>query len=529
MAVDPATMAAAGAAAGGASGAPAAGAGGAAAGAGLPTGGGSAPGMDMVNGPLNMKSLGTPVNPTQPQGSSLFNPSQSHSTMPHYPGGGAPPQAQPQDPAWGNMVGNSLLGDRFGRGPQQSDAMNDRPGELPRTPATPEPAQPERPTDRANRETRDFFGPQTPTPNREAPSHEDRAIEDPAQHGTRTPVPPGPTGQDRAETDPRPTDPSRTPTQAPRNESRANQPTPDAPRQPDDHSTTPFTPTPYPTFSNPPAHPGPHFDPIPEPQGDPDDDWYGQIHRAANESSDPNDKRAFLQAVSQFMPEASDFVDVLNLLSEMREGKVSESSVVAAMLPVVSKGNIRTGGAIYLRLRKNKLVAEVEGWSRNKLRNAERRILREYSERKVKAKLHGKGPFDVVYETSSGTLGTYAATVGLPGKEAHHLVPQSLFWHGPVDTAALADYVPCYPLDKAVHTGARTTMKYKGREIDAGSLHTFLNEELRSAGLFGKKNYTRAELAHAIDISENYYKETGLPFMAEAVAQFRADVFNKVK
>ena len=102
--------------------------------------------------------------------------------------------------------------------------------------------------------------------------------------------------------------------------------------------------------------------------------------------------------------------------------------------------------------------------------------------------------------------------LGGEGLHQHHLIPKSLFLHGPNQTRDLIDYVPSVPLTKAEHLK---------------TLHPMLNELLRAERLW-QRDISADELRRAIDLAAEFYERHGIRHFAAAIRGFRKEAYDKI-
>ena len=103
----------------------------------------------------------------------------------------------------------------------------------------------------------------------------------------------------------------------------------------------------------------------------------------------------------------------------------------------------------------------------------------------------------------------------LQGEELqqHHLIPKSLFMHGPRETRDLIDYIPSVPLSGAEHLK---------------TLHSVLNDYLKGHGLW-QRDLSATELSHAVHLCARFYAERGLNHFAQAIREFAEKVIEKIR
>jgi hypothetical protein len=92
----------------------------------------------------------------------------------------------------------------------------------------------------------------------------------------------------------------------------------------------------------------------------------------------------------------------------------------------------------------------------------------------------------------------------------HHLVPKSLFTHGPGRTWNLIDYIPSVTLEEREHLSA---------------VHGSLNACLKERGLW-QVPLTESRLTEAIRTCGEFYAHRGLSHFAAAIEEFRRRVYS---
>lgn len=199
------------------------------------------------------------------------------------------------------------------------------------------------------------------------------------------------------------------------------------------------------------------------------------------------------------------------------------------------------GGQVYVGLgvaeaRLNPNVASIGGGGDVGLRPLFREGLK-----RVKAKT-GLDPRTLMYSRSPDIWSFRALKDLKSGLGSHHLIPGEWFAHGPPHLRALYEYVPSILLSNDKSTPLREGPArsehqgtYHGTYFDEkGEPHPGLNEWLRKEhGLFQKGQYSQQDIARGMAVMEKFFRDAGPhePWRsyADAVRQFRTEVFNKVK
>ena len=115
----------------------------------------------------------------------------------------------------------------------------------------------------------------------------------------------------------------------------------------------------------------------------------------------------------------------------------------------------------------------------------------------------------------TATILSYAELTAIlkgEGLHQHHLIPKSLFLHGPMKARDLIDYVPSVPLAEAEHLK---------------TLHSALNGLLRKNDLW-QRDLSASELSRAIDLASEFYERHGLRHFAAAIRAFRKEAYDRV-
>lgn len=142
----------------------------------------------------------------------------------------------------------------------------------------------------------------------------------------------------------------------------------------------------------------------------------------------------------------------------------------------------------------------------------------------LRAKLGHAGDF--VYGFGLSTYGTTRRA--LAGMEkgpkgtalhVHHTVMQWIFRRGPEELTALGEWVPAMTVSEAEHLGL-----VHGKGGAALSVEKYLAER----GITYKSTFTRAELDRVVTMVRTYYRERGLPELAQAIGEFQLNVMRKV-
>jgi hypothetical protein len=97
------------------------------------------------------------------------------------------------------------------------------------------------------------------------------------------------------------------------------------------------------------------------------------------------------------------------------------------------------------------------------------------------------------------------------GLHQHHLIPKTLLLHGPTIVKGLVDYVPSIPFTETEHLS---------------TLHSSLNDLLRTGGLWRRTHYSADDLERAMDLLAQFYRHHGLTHFAAAVRGFRQKAYN---